>query len=532
MRIGTYLVALALFAAGAGASEWRTPSNLPSSGLSASAYGFTFHSPGAGWEMMNTLPPVNGRIWGEYGLQFLFPTQHDDTEIPGGHSFGMLDVTRFEPWRYGDSRTAAGFEAMMREEFDAARVYQAKGDPTLTAEFKPGQINGANCATWEIRSKALPVDKSISSIAGPSVPRIFVDRRRTCLHPDLPFSGISMDYMWETDVGSAPDVALKDGDGALSSLQFVPIPFRIRQIRLPGEIRHIAEADESIWVSYLDKRGSGGTVARIDPSSNGVITSIPFQTVPDMMAASGDGLWVQSGQSLLRIDPKSNRVTGHIKLPKRIRSLDSGGGFLWAMSDESTEDFRGKSILRIDPTRGTVDEITQAGGVPRALIFAEGALYVHINGALMRFDPATLKLQGSLSIEDGILHFDGRYLWNLVPTDRFVSASLDPEKYRRIAKPYKVKLVRIDLHQTDSVPVNLSEYTTPTFSGPYNFVWWNGQVCMQLSESVSCVDPARANEEAISIPVGDILGGDLLVATGSVWTTSMRGHVVTRIDVK
>jgi hypothetical protein len=209
---------------------------------------------------------------------------------------------------------------------------------------------------------------------------------------------------FDTVVGTAPDwptlldsslwVLAPDGDD--------PAVVRLdpdtgaEQVRIPlpgGSCEGIVAGFDSIWACTPDG------LARIDPDTDSIGASVPFQT-PQLYgrpAVGDDAVWSLSGQivatDLVRIDPRTNAVTDTYPLGVAAAQLTYGLGYLWATATAEG------LLLRIDPANGKVT--TAADGLvdPYALATGAGHVWVSLQGAgadvedpsvpdVFRFNPA------------------------------------------------------------------------------------------------------------------------------------------------
>jgi YVTN family beta-propeller protein len=67
----------------------------------------------------------------------------------------------------------------------------------------------------------------------------------------------------------------------------------------------VAVGESGVWVSNADDN----TVSRVDPSTNGVIATIPVGDHPDLVLEAAGSVWVRAaygGGGFQRIDPSTN----------------------------------------------------------------------------------------------------------------------------------------------------------------------------------------------------------------------------------
>lgn len=110
----------------------------------------------------------------------------------------------------------------------------------------------------------------------------------------------------------------------------------------------IAIGPDAVWASG---ESGGGTVWRIDPATNQVVTSINISdSTPIGLIAAFGSVWVGSRAKgvLYRIDPATNTVTETIKVNSSIGGIGVGQDAIWASG------FGDGTIYRIDPATNSV----------------------------------------------------------------------------------------------------------------------------------------------------------------------------------
>jgi YVTN family beta-propeller protein len=156
----------------------------------------------------------------------------------------------------------------------------------------------------------------------------------------------------------------------------------------------IASGAGSLWVTATDDDANGdplpGVVKRIDPATGATLATIPVGKSPFDIDVSPGAVWVANydGGSVIRIDPATNQVVTTIAIPN-ASGVTVGLGAVWVVSGDG-------KVTRIDPgTNQIVTTIpTQATGAYIAT--GNGAVWVtspgdagQSNGSLSRIDPAT-----------------------------------------------------------------------------------------------------------------------------------------------
>jgi virginiamycin B lyase len=152
-----------------------------------------------------------------------------------------------------------------------------------------------------------------------------------------------------------------------------------------------------VWVSNY----YNGTLARVDPTTNGVLSSLQAgadteNVAPARLIFAEGSLWVdvdeydQTGATLLgvsvrRIDPTSGAFVATIRAGSSIGDLVTSPGAIWVSS------FKDGTVSRIDTTTNqVVATVTLAAGV-FGLAYGEGSVWAanETTGSVSRIDPAT-----------------------------------------------------------------------------------------------------------------------------------------------
>jgi DNA-binding beta-propeller fold protein YncE len=156
-------------------------------------------------------------------------------------------------------------------------------------------------------------------------------------------------------------------------------------IPLGADVFEIAIGPEAVWASG---ESGGGTVWRIDPATNNVVTSINISdSTPSGLIAAFGSVWVGSrGKGLIyRIDPATNAVTETIQVNNSIGGIGVGPDAIWASG------FGDGKIYRIDPSTNAVTSSLSTHfsnlGPP---LFAFESIWVGAldQNVVLRIDPA------------------------------------------------------------------------------------------------------------------------------------------------
>jgi hypothetical protein len=177
-------------------------------------------------------------------------------------------------------------------------------------------------------------------------------------------------------------------------------------IRVVQAIADVAVDDVAIWALT---RGDPGRpeIIRIDPSSDRVVATIPLDGgYGRYIFASGGSILAAlaqppggpfDGGTLVRIDPSTNQVTGTLNLGT-YPSVAVGDGITWAVIESG-------GLVQIDPAR------TQPIGTPASVPCTGDALAVGAGGvwcfdparnrALSRFNPVTERVDVTMRPNQG-----------------------------------------------------------------------------------------------------------------------------------
>jgi len=175
-----------------------------------------------------------------------------------------------------------------------------------------------------------------------------------------------------------------------------------------GETNVVAGAG-SIWVPS----DGAGKIARVDPDSNTVITSIDVDPGTFYLAFGFDALWAVSsdGQSLQKIDPQTDTVTGKVMLGKQPGFLAAGEGAVWVQEQGDG------TVARIDPDKVEVSGRVKVG---ETLIYGDidvggGAVWLRTTEqqTFAVIDPESLEIlaRAGKSSGSGALRYTPSGIW-------------------------------------------------------------------------------------------------------------------------
>jgi virginiamycin B lyase len=141
---------------------------------------------------------------------------------------------------------------------------------------------------------------------------------------------------------------------------------------------------ESVWVMTDGK----GTLARIDPASNGIVAEIYVPSGSYGIAFGEGAVWVTSTahDSVTRVDPNTNVVGETIAVGKAPRFIAAGLGSVWTLNQCDG------SVSRIDPKTNKVVATVEVGvpGGGGEIAVGEGSVWVTaFQFPLSRIDPTS-----------------------------------------------------------------------------------------------------------------------------------------------
>ena len=146
----------------------------------------------------------------------------------------------------------------------------------------------------------------------------------------------------------------------------------------------------AVWVTSLGDNPDTGqhTLARIDPSSNRVVATIPV-ACPCSVAADETAVWVASPGSAMRIDPATDRTVAEVHLPQEyfMPKVAMGAGAVWVWYPDDLP--RGPDhLVRIDPaTNKVVADIPTNGA--NGLAVSADSVWIANGYSVVRVDART-----------------------------------------------------------------------------------------------------------------------------------------------
>lgn len=299
-------------------------------------------------------------------------------------------------------------------------------------------------------------------------------------------------------------------------------------IRLPNGAGEMTAAFGSIWTANF----FAGSVSRIDPSTNRVISTIHTGGQPGYMTVSPGAVWVTEsgstsggdGHTVVRIDPATNRVTARIRVGALPEGIAMAGSLLWVANHHSG------TLSALNPTSGRVVDTVAVVKVPLAhppsLLFrstGQGvagtptALWVGVpifNG-VMRLNPAT-----------------GRIV-SITPVDLSNGAcgglAADANSVFVSAGGCGDSVVHIDAH-TDRVTRTMSLPVPPGGGVSDPVLTGDGGAWVVAGHTLTHLNAAGASVSETALPIPIKAPNGLLSAAGSLWLTSFDNSNLYRVQ--
>jgi hypothetical protein len=176
---------------------------------------------------------------------------------------------------------------------------------------------------------------------------------------------------------------------------------------------HVAVGEGAVWVDT-----ARGTVARIDPRTNEVLTKVVASKGGDILGgmAIGEGAaWVAEGvEGVIRIDPRDGAVIAKVPPIRSGRDLLSasffapGGGAVWATgawarwSDEQGDlvatDPPQWVLMKIDPDTDQLVPVADLGSGGWPLTFGGGDVWVVSGPQVLRIDAGTGRVRSTVRL--------------------------------------------------------------------------------------------------------------------------------------
>jgi peptide/nickel transport system substrate-binding protein len=167
------------------------------------------------------------------------------------------------------------------------------------------------------------------------------------------------------------------------------------RIVIPSGPGAVATGDGAVWAAGT----GGGTVSRVDPSTQRVTQTIEIGGKPTAMAYDGHKMWTASplGQALSRIDPATGHVERTVTVNDPVSSIAADGRTVWAASANTG------TVVSVDGETGKVLATVRVGGGPSAVAVGGGSVWVadSLNATVLRLDAGTGQVEATIPVGDG-----------------------------------------------------------------------------------------------------------------------------------
>ena len=180
-----------------------------------------------------------------------------------------------------------------------------------------------------------------------------------------------------------------------------------------GEVLLTTPTPDAYYVTV----GAGGVwvpspdgVARIDPASGALVTTIAYDAEVTDLAASDDAVWVthKDAGTVTRIDPATNTVVATIQTGAGAHDLAIDEHGVWITN------YRANTVSRIDPATNTVVATIEGVGSGVGIGAGDGGVYVSTRAEdISWIDPASNQASVVAALDGwsyGVAHGDGE-LW-------------------------------------------------------------------------------------------------------------------------
>lgn len=161
-----------------------------------------------------------------------------------------------------------------------------------------------------------------------------------------------------------------------------------------------------LWLGDFD----ANLVYRIDPVSLAVVAKIPVAANPDGTSVTADAVWIAQhrGGSVTRIDPSTNKavtiVIGH-QGPSGPHDIGFGAGSVWVSAGDTVNDGGpGGAVVRIDPTTNKVQatiKIPANASACGGFAISDQAVWMDScanQNVMVRIDPSTNQVVATVDL--------------------------------------------------------------------------------------------------------------------------------------
>ena len=161
-------------------------------------------------------------------------------------------------------------------------------------------------------------------------------------------------------------------------------------IQVGNGVNAIAFGEGAVWVTNTVKN----TVARIDPDTDQVTSTLSVGNDPEAIATGPGAVWVANtlDNSIWKIDAPSGKVVSKITLVSPPTSIAVDGNTVWVASET------GNTVTRVDATTGTTVATIPVGAQPIDIAAAGGTVWVACSSDVERIDPSVNRVTRRLTV--------------------------------------------------------------------------------------------------------------------------------------
>jgi streptogramin lyase/tRNA A-37 threonylcarbamoyl transferase component Bud32 len=155
----------------------------------------------------------------------------------------------------------------------------------------------------------------------------------------------------------------------------------------------LATGFRTVWVAG----GTPNSIERINPATDALLRSVPLPSggivAPPVLALGEGGVWVGSGNVVYELGPNDARIQRRIRI-SNLGGIAAGEGSVWAL-----DDIEGR-LVRIDPATGKVAGSIEIPGNVDAVAAGGGVVWVvdEHAGTVTLVDPGSLSIQGTVRV--------------------------------------------------------------------------------------------------------------------------------------
>lgn len=291
------------------------------------------------------------------------------------------------------------------------------GDSGDDSTAESGTAGEASAGSEPTLPEAIPVDDA---------PRVKLEDRlaseiQTTDEPDWMVDAFGS--LW-TIRGNGDVLRIDPGDGRVIATVKNPSGFK------PPLCQGIGASDDSIWACPASGKPPG-TVVRIDPDTNKVVSTLSTGKIPDqgrLISAAGQ-LWLLtgSGETLTGVDLETEKPTSDLPLGTQctqIASQPPDEETLWALCPSDGV------LLRIDPTAPEITGELELDGAEHASV--AGDVWVAFDEGIAQVDPESLEVDavyGLAALFGGSMYATEDEVWVREEGGHFL-ARIDPAAQR------------------------------------------------------------------------------------------------------